>query len=77
MLRRSINLRLTDKLDKLFSWAKKQESTLKSAPGKCPPEKFLTISKNILIQQILLIQLTTKNFVVNFQNLFHLREKIV
>ena len=24
-------------LDKLFSRAKKQESTLKAAPGKCPP----------------------------------------
>ena len=28
-------------LDKLFSRAKKQESILKSPPGKCPPEKIL------------------------------------
>ena len=28
-------------LDKLFSCAKKQETTLKQAPGKCPPQKIL------------------------------------
>ena len=31
---RSVNLRSTRELDKLVSWATKQESTLKPAPGK-------------------------------------------
>ena len=48
---------ISRKLDKLFSWAKKQESTLKPAPGKCPPEKIYDDFKNTSIQQVLLIQL--------------------
>ena len=56
-------------LGKLFSWTKKQVSTLKPSPGKCPLRAFLTISKNTSIQQILLIQLLQTNLVVIFQNL--------
>ena len=57
-------------LHKLFSRAKKQESTLKPALGKCHPRrKSLTISKNISIR-FNPIQLLPKNLVVTFQNLF-------
>ena len=38
-LLRSINLWSTE-LDKHFSWTKRQKSTLRPVPGKCPPEKI-------------------------------------
>ena len=58
-------------LDKLFPRAKNQESTLKAAPGKCPPpQKIFDHFKKTSIQQVLLIQLFPKNLVVTFQNLF-------
>ena len=68
-LLRSINLQSTRELDKLFSRATKQESTLKLL-GNAPLRKSLIISENISIHQVLLIPLLPKNLVITFQNLF-------
>ena len=57
--------------------AKKQNHSRNQLLGNVPLRKSLTISKNTLIQQVLLIQLLPKNLVVIFQNLFHLPETFV
>ena len=63
-------------LDKLFSRAKKQESTLKPGPGKCPPEKIFDHFKKHFNPTSLVDSVATKELSGNLPEFVRELQKI-
>ena len=70
-LLRSINLRSIRELDKLFSRARKQESTLKLALGKCPRGKILDHFRKHFNLTSLVDSVTSKELSGNLPEFVH------